>query len=210
MERGRQVSQLNGSDPLDRLRAADPVRADGVPDASLARMTARIQEHIMTDKAFDPNVRPSRGPLALIGGLALTGALALAVVFGSGIGAPTPSGVAVVPSADPGGNPAAGGGMASCLAYDPAELPTFDVVFDGTVTAIEGDKVTFDVNTDWKGAGESITLTDPNVDAALVGPMPDFEVGGRYLVTAAGSTMNACNYTLDYSADEAAKWAAAF
>ena len=30
------------------------------------------------------------------------------------------------------------------------------------------------------------------------------------LVTAAGSNINACGYTLDYSADEAAKWGAAF
>ena len=40
--------------------------------------------------------------------------------------------------------------------------------------------------------------------------MPDFEVGGRYLVTAAGSNINACGYTLDYDADTAADWAAAF
>ena len=40
--------------------------------------------------------------------------------------------------------------------------------------------------------------------------MPDFEVGGRYLVTASGSTINACGYTLDYDAATAAAWAAAF
>ena len=100
--------------------------------------------------------------------------------------------------------------MASCLVYDPANLPTFDVVFDGTVTAVDGDQVTFDVNEGWKGADGSITLTAPQVDVALVGPMPDFQVGGRYLVSAAGSTINACNYTLDYDAAEAAEWAAAF
>ena len=38
------------------------------------------------------------------------------------------------------------------------------------------------------------------MDVALVGPMPEFKVGGRYLVTAAGSTVNACGYTLDYDA----------
>jgi hypothetical protein len=66
------------------------------------------------------------------------------------------------------------------------------------------------VNTGWKGAEGSVTLTAPNVDIALVGPMPDFKVGGRYLVTAAGSTVNACGYTLDYDAATAAAWAAAF
>jgi hypothetical protein len=100
--------------------------------------------------------------------------------------------------------------MASCLVYDPANLPTFDIVFDGTVTAVDGDQVTFDVNEAWKGVDGNVTLTAPDVDVALVGPMPEFEVGGRYLVTAAGSTINACGYTLDYDAATAAAWAAAF
>ena len=208
------MSIPNGADPLDRLRAADPVRADDVPDASLARVSARVQEHIMSDTRFDPTVRPSRGPLALFGGLALAGVAALAITFGSGIGVPAPS-------ADPGagggaagggaaGGGAAGGGLASCLAYDPAELPNFEIVFDGTVTAIDGDQVTFDVNEGWKGAEGSITLTAPDTDVALLGAVPDFAVGGRYLVTAAGSAINACGYTLDYDADTAADWAAAF
>lgn len=205
------MSLPNGVDPLDRLRAADPIRPDGVPDESLARVTGSIQEHIMADKQFDPTVRPSRGPLALLGGAVLVGALALAVGlsggFGIGGGGGTPPPVAVNPTPDGG---AAGGGAASCLVYDPANLPTFEVVFDGTVTAIEGDQVTFDVETDFQGAGESITLTVPTVDPALVGPLPDFQVGGRYLVTAIDGTVQACGYTLDYDADTAASWAAAF
>ena len=204
----------NGLDPIDRLRAADPFRVDELPDASLARVSARVQEHIMSDLQRKPILPPTRGPLALIGGLAVAGALALAIAFGSNLGAPAPSAgpVAVnpTPSEDPSGNPAAGGGMASCLMYDPATLPTFDIVFDGTVTAVDGDQVTFDVNEGWKGADGSITLTAPDTDVALLGEMPDFKVGGRYLVTAAGSNINACGYTLDYDAATAAAWAAAF
>ena len=83
-------------------------------------------------------------------------------------------------------------------------------VFDGTVTAVDGDQVTFTVNDGWKGAKGSVTLTAPTVDVALVGPMPEFTVGGRYLVTAFGSTINACGYTLAYDAKTAAAWAAAF
>lgn len=202
-----------GSDPIERLRAADPARADDLPDASLARVTARTQEHIMSDKQFDPTIRPTRGPLALFGGLALVGVFALAIAFGAGGlggggGTPGPN-VGAVPS--PTENPAAGGGgVASCLVYDPANLPTFEVVFDGTVTAVDGDQVTFEVNEGWKGAEGSITLTAPVVDVALTGPIPDFEVGGRYLVTAAGGTINACGYTLDYDAATAADWAGAF
>ena len=205
------MSMPSGQDPIDRLRAADPLRADDVPDASLARVSARVQEHIMADKQFDPTtLPPTRGPLAIIGGLALAGALALAIAFGSGLGAPAPSGGHVAANPTPSQDPAAGGGMASCLVYDPANLPTFDIVFDGTVTAVAGDQVTFDVNEDWKGAEGTVTLTAPDTGIALVGPLPDFKVGGRYLVTAAGSTINACGYTLDYDAKTAAAWAAAF
>jgi hypothetical protein len=100
--------------------------------------------------------------------------------------------------------------MASCLMYDPANLPTFEVVFDGTVTAVDGDQITFDVNTGWKGVGDTITLTAPDANIALTGPAPDFQVGGRYLITAAGSNINTCGYSLDYDADTAASWAAAF
>jgi hypothetical protein len=209
------VSVPTGSDPIDRLRAADPVRADDVPDASLARVTARVQEHIMSDKQFDPKVPPTRGPLALVGGLALVGVFALAIAFGSGViggGQASAPPVAVNPSPSelPSDNPAAGGGVASCLVYDPANLPTFDIVFDGTVTAIDGDQVTFTVNEGWKGVGDSVTLTAPEVNVALTGPMPEFAVDSRYLVTAFGSTINACGYTLAYDADTAAAWAAAF
>ena len=204
------MSMPNGSDPIDRLRAADPMRADEVPDASLARVSARIQEHVMTDIQHTSTSAQSRRPVVLFGGLALAGAFALAIAFGSGFGVQAPAGPVAAnptPSSDPGSG---GGGMASCIVYDPAILPTFDIVFDGTVTAVNGDQVTFDVNEGWKGADGSITLTAPMAEIALTGPMPDFAVGGRYLVTAAGSNINSCGYTLDYDASTAADWAAAF
>jgi hypothetical protein len=210
------VSLPNGSDPIDRLRATDPVHADDVPDASLARVTARVQEHIMSDKQFDPTIKQPRGPLAWVGGLALAGAFALAIAFGSGaIGGPAsapPVAVNPTPTEAPvdSGNPAAGGGVASCLVYDPANVPTFDIAFDGTVTGIDGDQVTFTVNTAWKGVDGTVTLTAPEENVALTGPLPDFQVGGRYLVTASGTTINACGYTLDYDEQTATDWAAAF
>ena len=204
------MSMPTGRDPIDRLRAADPVHVDDVPDASLARVSARIQEHIVTDIQHTSTAAPNRRPFALLGGLALAGAFALAIAFGSNLGAPAPGAGPIAANPTPSENPAAGGGMASCLMYEPAILPTFDVVFDGTVSAVDGDQVTFDVNNGWKGADGSVTLTAPDTSVALLGEMPDFEVGGRYLVTAAGSNINACGFTLDYDADTAADWAAAF
>lgn len=204
---------VTGPDPVDQLRAANPIRADKVPDASLARVSARIQEHIMSEAQNNPISARSRRPLALVGGFALVGALALAVGFGSGFGTQQPGPIAAVPTPTtetPTDDPGGGGGMASCIMYDPALLPTFDVVFDGTVTTVQGDQVTFEVRTGWKGADGSITLTVPGTSVALTGPLPDFEVGGRYLVTAAGGNVNGCGYTLVYDAATAAAWAAAF
>jgi hypothetical protein len=183
---------------------------------------AVIEEHMMNDKQRDPTVRQPRGPLVWVGSLAVFGlfALAIGIALANSFGAQTPPPIAVVPtpsetpveSIDPAesANPAAGGGVASCLVYDPANLPTFDSVFDGTVTAVDGDQVTFKVNEGWKGANGSITLTAPQVDTAMSGPLPAFKVGGRYLVTSSGATISACGYSLDYDADTAATWAAAF
>jgi hypothetical protein len=212
-----------GSHASQRSKGSDdPIPTDDVTEASLARVAARIQEQIMTDKQHDPTVRQPRGPLVWVGSLALFGvfALAIGIALANGLGTQTPPPVAVIPtpseapvgSSDPvdSGNPAAGGGVASCLVYDPANLPTFDSVFDGTVTAVDGDQVTFKVNEGWKGADGSITLTAPPVDIAISGPLPAFTVGSRYLVTSSGSTISACGYSLDYDADTAATWAAAF
>lgn len=198
------MSRPNGPDPIERLRAADPIPAESVSDASLARVSARVQEHVMTDiQQTSASGLRRRRSLGLVGGLTMAAGLAVAVAAGSNLGVQAPT--------DDPGNPAAGGGgMAMCLAYDAANVPTFDIAFDGTVTSINGDQVAFQVNEGWKGVGASVSLTAPNVDVALLGQMPDFEVGGRYLVSAAGSTINACNYTLDYDANEAADWAAAF
>jgi hypothetical protein len=206
-----------GSDPVDRLRAANPIRADEVPDASLARVSARIQEHIMSDVQNNPSSPRSRRPLALIGGFALVGALALAVGFGPGFGTQQPGPIAAAPTPTtptptdaPTDDPGGGIGMASCIMYDPALLPTFDIVFDGTVTAVEGDQVTFAVGTGWKGVDGSVTLTSPGSAISLEGGLPDLQIGGRYLVTAAGGNINGCGYTLAYDEATAASWAAAF
>jgi hypothetical protein len=129
-------------------------------------------------------------------------------VLGSGFGQQQPGSIGSVPT--PSSDTVSGGGMASCLMYEPAILPTFDVVFDGTVTAVDGGEITFAVNTAWKGVDGTVTLTSPSEGVALVGSVPDFEVGGRYLVTAVGTSINACGFTLEFDAGTAAQWSAAF
>ena len=62
-------------------------------------------------------------------------------------------------------------------------------------------------NDGWKGVDGSVTLTAPGTDIALSGPIPDFEAGA---VTAAGSTINSCGYTLASDVHTSATWAATF
>ena len=90
----------NGSDPIERLRAADPMPPDDVPSASLARVTATVQEQIMTDIQTTTAAGRSRRPFVFGGAIALVGALAIAVALGAGPGT-RPGSVATVPSASP-------------------------------------------------------------------------------------------------------------
>ena len=100
--------------------------------------------------------------------------------------------------------------MASCLGYDPSILPTFISVFDGTVTAVDGDEVTFKVNDGWKGVDGQRHADGP---AGRRRDSRDRRPRSRSVV-AISSRRRArrsapCGYTLDYAAT-AAKWAAAF
>ena len=121
-------------DPLDALRAANPVDDDQLPSASLARIRARVREDVM-----DTNTRPARGSARLLGagvGAAALAAFALVVLLRPG----------VAPATDPvnSGGPIS----ASCVEqYSTATLANRDFAFDGTVTEISGEKVTFTVGT---------------------------------------------------------------
>ncbi len=213
------MSDRKDLDPIEMLRAINPVDPHGVPSASLARVSAKVQETMMSDISNETVQRPRFRftGLGVAAGAVAVLALAVTVGLSGGLGS-APGGVAVVPTGEPtaqptdtGGGIGNGGGMASCLAYDPTIVPTFDLAFDGTVTVVNGDQVTFAVNSDFKGgAGDTITLTSAQGDPALAGPGIDFEVGGRYLVSGAGTDVNICGFTMPYSDADAAAWAAAF
>ena len=95
------MSMPTGQDPIDRLHAADPIRADDLPDASLARVSARVQEHIVSDHRRTPILPPTRGPLALFGGLVIAGAIVLAIALGSALAQQTPVPAPAAPAATP-------------------------------------------------------------------------------------------------------------
>lgn len=187
-------------DPLDALRAADPVDADRLSSASLARIRARVSEDVMTT----PTRRLPWGTrtLGLGAGVAAIAALALVVALG---------GRSVAPGITPGGS--VGTGSASCVEqYNKTAIRHRTFAFDGTVSAINGEQVTFTVGKAYRGAaGGTITLDATGMTGTTITSAggPNLAVGERYLVAGDDHFVWACGYTQPYDATVAAEWAAA-
>lgn len=189
-----------GPDPLDELRAADPVHPDRLSSASLARIRARIGEEVDATATPTPSWRTRR--LGFGAGAVALSALALVVALGGRGAAPgTPPGG----SADP--------GSAACVEpYSSTAITRRTFAFDGIVAAIDGERVTFTVTTAWRGAaGETITLEAPGMTGPPITSAggPNLTVGGRYLVAGDDRFVWACGYTQPYDAGVAEEWAAA-
>ena len=187
-------------DPFDQLRAADPVRGSQLASDSQARVWARVQEVTMQA----PSPAEERRRNWVVG----FGAAAVAAFFLWGFIARGPASLA--PSQDPVGGANGGGAAGMCLAFSLDELAARDFAFDGTVTAVDGDQVTFTVNESFIGdASGSVTLTAPDTSqTALEGGIP-LEVGGRYLVSGDDGTVWGCGFTQAYDESTAAEWASA-
>ncbi|MBI2776899.1 MAG: hypothetical protein HYX57_06515 [Chloroflexi bacterium] len=189
-------------DPLDALRVADPVDADRLSSASLARIRARVREQTMFDPSERPTTRPSRRRVGLWSGLIAAGAIAAVIALGGRGGVP-----GVTPR-DSGG-PVIG----SCVdPYSTDALTRRGFAFDGTVAAINGDQVTFTVLAAWRGIdGGSVTLRAPGMTTAGTTSAggPTLAVGSRYLVAGDEPFVWACGYTQPYDAAVAATWMAA-
>jgi hypothetical protein len=202
------MTEPTDPDAIELLRHSNPVDAEQLPFANLARIRARVQEKTMTDiqPGADRDLTPRRRRL-VVGLAGVTAAAAIALLmFG-----PKGSGPGVTPS-DGGIGGGGGGGAASCIRFDLEILGQMEVAFDGTVTAIDGESVTFAVGQWFRGSGDSVTLTANSlggVPSSLEGGV-DFQVGGRYLVTAAAGVVNGCGYSQAYEASAAADWASAF
>ncbi len=224
------MSEPAGTDPLDELRRVNPVDPDRLPSASLARISARIQEDIMEPSRGTTVRRRTLIPAAAGGAIA---AIALvAFVGGRGLGpAATPGATGATGGAaatgGTGGAPATGStggaaataitgggaGLASCVErYSPETLAKRSFAFDGTVTAVSGDEVTFKIGRRFKGAeADSITLTATGMTGTAITSAggPNLAVGERYLVAGEDAFAWACGFTQTYDPTVAAQWAQA-
>jgi hypothetical protein len=197
---GGTMSQDPTRDPIDELRRANPLRDDQLPTDSRDRVWSRIQEARMVDKG---QVRITQLTIAA-SGVALVAVLVAALTIGS-----------AAPTQPPAGNNGGGGGISMCLAFTMEDLQARDFAFDGTVTAIDGNRATFTVNDGFWGVddGASVTLQadlmvgEPEVVALEGGPL--LIVGDRYLVSGDDDIAWSCGYTQVYDEATAAEWAAA-
>jgi hypothetical protein len=190
-----------GPDPLDELRAADPVHPDRLSSASLARIRARVGQEVMTSAAPTPSRRTRS--LGLGAGVVALSALALVLAFG---------GRGAAPGLPPGGS--VDPGSAACVEpYSPTAIARRAFAFEGTVITVDGDRVTFAVGTAWRGASSStITLEAPGMTGSPITSAggPNLTVGERYLVAGDDTFVWSCGYTQAYDPAIAEEWAAAF
>jgi hypothetical protein len=96
--------------------------------------------------------------------------------------------------------------------YTLATLANRSWAFDGTVTSISGDSVTFKVNQRFRGAGaDAVTLTATGMTGTSITSAggPSLVVGGRYLVAGEENFAWACGFTQPYDPAVAAQWAEA-
>ncbi len=188
------------TDPLDELRHADPAHSSRAPSDSKARVWARVEEATMEPGAQST---PRKRPAWALGGLAaaaVTAVVVIAVLANSGIGTPAPT-------SDP------GTGIGSCVeSYSLETLANRGLAFDGTVTAVEGEQVSFAVNEAFAGIiSETVTLTASGMTGTAITSAggPNLAVGERYLVAGEDDFAWACGFTQPYDPDMAADWAEA-
>ena len=196
------MTRDHGKDPLEVLRAADPASDDRLSSASLARVRARVREEVMTAHTTTSRrtwVRPVQ-----VGVLATAiGALAVAFVLGS-LGSRGQEGLL------PG---TSGPGIGACVAqYSIGTLRDREFAFDGVVSSIAGDSVTFTVRESFRGVtGDTVTLDAPGMTGTSITSAggPNLAIGSRYLVAGDATFVWGCGFTQPYDAALAAAWGSA-
>jgi hypothetical protein len=103
----------------------------------------------------------------------------------------------------------ASGVMSSCIQFSVDVLKDMSPAFAGTVTSVEGDTVTLDVDHWYKGgSADVVTVAVPDRNTA-VGTI-EMVQGKRYLVSAMDGTVVTCGYSGEATPDLEAAYAQAF
>ena len=86
--------------------------------------------------------------------------------------------------------------MLSCIMFSVEELARVaEIAFEGTVTSVDGSRVTLTVDHWFKGGDAAeVVLDAPQGMEALIGGIP-FAVGDQYLITAQTGQVNYCGFS---------------
>lgn len=181
---------MTGTDDLrGQLRKLDPMRSR-VPTEPVTTESSRARlESIMSTPTTEqrPADRPPRTRwYAAAAAVAAVAVVGIIVVNGSD---PEPAGPPLALSAG------ANDSLASCIAFSPEFLTPMPLAFEGTVTGVDGDVVTLDVDRWFKGGDATqVTITAPAGFEALIGGI-EFDEGTQYLITATDGVVNYCGFS---------------
>jgi len=177
----------------DRLARLDPMHPGVETEPLTTESSQRLLEAIVSTPVIEqPGTGPEQKSNRWLVGVA---AAALVLAVGGAI-ALTGGGTDPVASGPPLELTAGGEDpMAMCIMFSVEELARAPLAFEGTVTKLEGDTVTLDVDQWFKGgdAGQ-VVLNAPQGMEALIAGIP-FEVGGQYLITAYDGNVNYCGFS---------------
>jgi len=179
----------------NRLSRLDPMASDVPTEPVTSESSRQLLEDIMTTpNAEQPgssgttNKRPWLVAVAAAA-VVIVAIGAVALLNGDGGSDPVASGPPLELNAgadDP---------MAMCIQFSVEYLAPMPVAFEGTVTSVEGETISLDVDHWYKG-GEAaqVVLHAPAGMEALIGGIP-FVEGTQYLITATDGNVNYCGFS---------------
>lgn len=217
--------------PDERLREliarVDP--AADLPPATPSEV-ARLLEDAMTDApdSHAPRSGRARGPLAWVAAAAVAAVIGGVAFFAATGDDPTPTaqepGASATPDPTAPASPTASAepgsvtelevrdpGTAKCLMPNVEVLRGQEIAFDGVVTSVEGDTVTLEPTTWFRGTPtETVQVTAPPEELRMVLVAVDFTEGQRYLVSTFGGEVTLCGFSDAWNPELAALYEQAY
>ncbi|MBK9477118.1 MAG: hypothetical protein IPL94_13100 [Tetrasphaera sp.] len=213
------MSDGRGEDIVDdilrrRLAAGDPLPPQRTPALDRTSLEAVMHE-ITTPQAPESGAvdapRRSRWWLAMPAAAAAAGAVWVgSSLLGGGSASQTPLAVPSPKSTMTISGPAGDPTSMTCLPVSVELIRGAQFAFDATVTAVDGTTYTLAPTTWFKGEPKDVVVLQGIPDGAALIGIPNFVVGGRYLVAGGDGQVGACGASGEYSADLLALYDKAF
>ncbi|HEY6627884.1 MAG TPA: hypothetical protein VI193_02745, partial [Acidimicrobiia bacterium] len=194
----------------NRLSRLDPMASDVPTEPVTTESSQHLLEDIMTtpnaeqpESSGSPNKRPW---------LVAVAAAAVVIVAIGAVGLLTRDGGSDPIASGPPLELNAGGDdpMAMCIMFSVEELAKAQMAFEGTVSSVDGNVVSLDVDTWFKGGDAAqVVLNAPQGLEALIDGFA-FEEGAQYLITAYDGNVNYCGFSAKSTPEMRAAFEEAF